>query len=110
MLPSQDVVKKVPVFGAWVSPCCLEPILLLEQTVGDNELMLRTELQKQSTRCHCSCQFRVYLRLLSTVQSLVPLLRRSLLRYEICFWSQLATGGYAGRGRRPRLPQFQPAE
>ena len=30
MLPSQDVVQKVPVFGAWVSPCCLEPILLLE--------------------------------------------------------------------------------
>ena len=34
-------------FGAWVSPCCLEPILLLEQGVGDDELMLRTELQKQ---------------------------------------------------------------
>ena len=33
-------------FGAWVSPCCLEPILLLEQGVGDDELMLRTELQK----------------------------------------------------------------
>ena len=25
-------------FGAWVSPCCLEPILL-EQGVGDDELM-----------------------------------------------------------------------
>ena len=35
-------------FGAWVSPCCLEPILLLEQDVGDDELMLRTELQKQA--------------------------------------------------------------
>ena len=44
MLPSQDVVQEVPVFGAWVSPCCLEPILLLEQGVGDDELMLRTEL------------------------------------------------------------------
>ena len=34
--------------GAWVSPCCLEPILLLEQGVGDDKLMLRTELQKQA--------------------------------------------------------------
>ena len=48
MLPSQDVVQGVPVFGAWVSPCCLEPILLLEQGVGDDELMLREELQKQA--------------------------------------------------------------
>ena len=30
VLPSQDVVQEVPVVGAWVSPCCLEPILLLE--------------------------------------------------------------------------------
>ena len=30
-----------------VSPRCLEPILLLEQGVGDDKLMLRTELQKQ---------------------------------------------------------------
>ena len=36
-------------FGAWVSPCCLEPILLLEQGVGDDELMLKKELQKQAT-------------------------------------------------------------
>ena len=35
-------------FAAWVSPCDLEPILLLEQGVGDDELMLRTELQKQA--------------------------------------------------------------
>ena len=35
MLPSQGVVQEAPVFGAWVSPCCLEPILLLEQGVGD---------------------------------------------------------------------------
>ena len=48
MLPSQEVVQEVPVFGACVSPCCLEPILLLEQGVGDDKLMLRTELQKQS--------------------------------------------------------------
>ena len=48
MLPSQDIVKEVLVFGAWVSPCCLEPILLLEQGVGDDELMLRTGLQKQA--------------------------------------------------------------
>ena len=48
MLPSQDVVQEVPVFGVWVSPFCLEPILLLEQSVGDDELMLRTELQKQA--------------------------------------------------------------
>ena len=47
MLPGQDVVQEVPVFEAWVSPCCLEPILLLEQGVGDDKLMLRTELQKQ---------------------------------------------------------------
>ena len=48
MLPSQDVVQEVPVFGAWVSPCCLEPILLLEQSVGDDELMFRRGLQKQA--------------------------------------------------------------
>ena len=48
MLPSQDVVQEVLVFGAWVSPCCLEPIFLLEQGVGDDELMLRTKLQKQA--------------------------------------------------------------
>ena len=47
-LPSQGVVQEVPVFGAWVSPCCLEPILLLKQGVGDDELMLKTELQKQA--------------------------------------------------------------
>ena len=48
MLASQDVVQEVPVFGAWVSPCCLEPTFLLEQGVGNDELMLRTELQKQA--------------------------------------------------------------
>ena len=48
MMPSQDVVREVRVFGAWVPPCCLEPILLLEQGVGDDELMLRTKLQKQA--------------------------------------------------------------
>ena len=48
MLPSQDVVQEVPVSGAWVSPRCLEPILLLEQDVGDGKLMLRMELQKQA--------------------------------------------------------------
>ena len=48
MLPSQDVIHEVPVSGAWVAPCCLEPVLLLEQGVGDDELMLRTELQKQA--------------------------------------------------------------
>ena len=48
MLPSQDVVQEMQVFGALVSPCCLEPILLLEKGVGDDELMLRTELQKQA--------------------------------------------------------------
>ena len=35
-------------FVAWVSPCCLEPILLLEQGVGNDDLMLGTELQKQA--------------------------------------------------------------
>ena len=49
MLPSQDVVQEVPVFGAWVSLCCLEPILLLEQVVGDDELMFKIELQKQAS-------------------------------------------------------------
>ena len=48
MLPSQDVVPEVSVFGAWVPPCCLELILLLEQSVGDDVLILRTELQKQA--------------------------------------------------------------
>ena len=73
MLPSQEVVQKVPVFRAWVSPCCLERILLLEQDVG--ELMLRTELQKQAPVVIAVAKFRVYLGLLSTVRSLVPLLR-----------------------------------
>ena len=49
MLLSQDVVQEVPVLGAWVSPCCLERIILLEQGVGDDKLMLRTELQKQAS-------------------------------------------------------------
>ena len=49
MLPSQDGVQEVPVFGAWVSPCCLEPILLPERDVGDDELLLRTELQRQAS-------------------------------------------------------------
>ena len=35
-------------FGAWTSLCCLEPILLVEQGVGDDELMHGTELQKQA--------------------------------------------------------------
>ena len=48
MLPSQDVIHEVPVSGAWVAPCCLERVLLLEQGVGDDELMLRTELQRQA--------------------------------------------------------------
>ena len=47
-LPSLDVVQEVAVFLARVSPFCLEPILLLEQGVGDDELMLRTELQQQA--------------------------------------------------------------
>ena len=47
-LPSLGVVQGVPVFGAWVPLFCFEPVLLLEQGVGDDELMLRTELQKQT--------------------------------------------------------------
>ena len=47
-LPSLGVVQEVPVFGAWVPLLCFEPVLLLEQGVGDDELMLRTELQKQA--------------------------------------------------------------
>ena len=35
-------------FGAWVPPCCLDQILLLEQGVDDDELMLTTELQTQA--------------------------------------------------------------
>ena len=59
-----------------------------------------------STHCHCSCQFCVYLGFLSTVQSIIPLLCWSLLRWGVCLWSQLAAGGYPGRGRRPPLLQF----
>ena len=47
-LPSLGVVQGVPVFGAWVPLFCFEPVLLLEQGVGDDKLMLRTELQKQT--------------------------------------------------------------
>ena len=36
-------------FGAWVPPCCLDQILLLEQGVDDDVLVLRTELQKQAS-------------------------------------------------------------
>ena len=49
MLVSLGVVQGVPVFGAWMPSCCLEPILLLEQGVGDDELVLGTELQKQAS-------------------------------------------------------------
>ena len=35
-------------FGVWVPPRCLKPVLLLGQGVGDDELMLKTELQKQA--------------------------------------------------------------
>ena len=57
----------------------LEPVLL-EQDAGDDELMLRTELQKQAPVVIAVAKFRVYLGLLSTVPSLVLLLRSSLLR------------------------------
>ena len=46
MLPSQEVVQKVPVFGALVPPSGLETIPLPEQ--DDDELMLRTKLQEQA--------------------------------------------------------------
>ena len=49
MLPSHDVVQEVPVFGALVFSCDLDPTLLLEQGVGDDKLMLRTEFQKQAS-------------------------------------------------------------
>ena len=35
-------------FGVGVAPGCLEPILQLDQGVGYDEMMLRTELQKQA--------------------------------------------------------------
>ena len=35
-------------FEAWMPQCCLEPILLLEQGAGDDELMLGIELQKRA--------------------------------------------------------------
>ena len=75
MLPSQDVVQEVPAFGAWVSPCCLEPILLLEQGIGNDEQMLRTDLQKQAPVVIAVANSVSYLGLFSTAQSLVPLLR-----------------------------------
>ena len=34
-------------FGAGVPPYCLEPILLLKQGDGDDDMMLRTETQKK---------------------------------------------------------------
>ena len=36
-------------FGVWVSLCCLESILLLEQGVGYDDLVLRAELWKQAS-------------------------------------------------------------
>ena len=35
-------------FGAWVPPCCLEPLLPLEQGAVDDELMLKIDPQKQA--------------------------------------------------------------
>ena len=49
MLASSDVIQEVPVFGAWVPLCCLEPILLLEQGVGGAELVPRKKLRKQAS-------------------------------------------------------------
>ena len=43
------MVLEVPVFRVWVPPCCLEPVLLLEQGAGDDKLVLRTEVQKQAS-------------------------------------------------------------
>ena len=40
------MVLGVPVFRAWVSPCCFELILLLKQS--DDELMFIAKLQKQA--------------------------------------------------------------
>ena len=37
-------------FGAWVLPCRLEPILLQERGVGDDDFVLRTELVPFSFR------------------------------------------------------------
>ena len=48
MLKSLGEVQEVLVLEAWVSPCRLQPILLLEHGVDDDELVLRTELQKQA--------------------------------------------------------------
>ena len=42
------LVIEVLVFGACVPPYCLEPNLLLEQGVNEDEQMLRTELKKQA--------------------------------------------------------------
>ena len=61
--------------GAWVLPCCQDRILLLEQVVGDDELVLRTELQKQASVVIAVAKFHIYLGLLSTVQSVFLLLR-----------------------------------
>ena len=34
--------------GAWVPSCCLEPIILMKQGVGDAELLLETEVRKRA--------------------------------------------------------------
>ena len=47
-------------------------------------------IPEASVCCHCSCQFHVYLGLLSTIQTLVPLLHWSLLKWGVYLWSQLA--------------------
>ena len=41
-LPCKGAVQEMPVFGEWVPPYSLE------QGVGDEELMPRTELQKHA--------------------------------------------------------------
>ena len=62
----------------WMPPCCLELILLLEQCVDDDELVCRTELQKQTFVVNAVSNSLSTLGLLSMIHSLVPAREKEL--------------------------------
>ena len=48
MLVHKDVVNKVPIFGLRMHPGCFKSVLLLEDGIGDDQLILSAKLQQQA--------------------------------------------------------------
>ena len=46
-LANNDIIEHMPVFGPWVHPSCLVFVSLLEQRVGDAEVMRGTHREQQ---------------------------------------------------------------